>query len=694
MKQLLKVIFIGIAVSLVFSVHGSVLAENTPIEHNTPSDPVYEAKNGLYKNEDAHYFLDVVSPDELEGEGFFDDLWDSVSIDIGDKIQYSLFLLTDGIFGMNFLLTNVMLGILDFAYDSNILNKLIEGIEGNIVAMTGITGNTFGPNGLYGGFLGGVIVAVIAIYTLYQYFVKKASISSFSGLLASLISLTLALVFFSNYGPIIKGANALSIEASALVLSGDINLSADEDDAPVNVTVDQNDGSITSTNLQEKMYDNIFDLMIHNPYLMLQYGTANQSDIGADRVLSLLKAKAYSEDRSEIAIKEVKDYGNDTLTYPNITKRLNFVALMTITNFISSIPIYMLSVSLILFQFWFLIIAMVAPFAFMWSALPNQFGVLKRYFLELSIPLALKIAVSIFALVIFSLSQVLQAINALSNGSAMGLFLTSLIQALILLALFILRKRIFSIFSKGSELLGNVRAEMDNAFVNPMKKGVQNVATVGGAVVGGALAGPQGAMLGSSIGNNMAGALTGNMEPGDMARNAAMTMLAADRLKKKSNDPKPSLEGSKEAPTLDQGDNNDLFGGSTSLDTAYFLSDQGLTSEMVDKTLDSLDKSGLNDLSKEEMKETYDNILLRSQQGNMKEDFATSFSKGIATSRKRKNLENEQKIINKGSSENKRYSLNDFLNDDDVPVPNDNDVPFFPNDNDVPNNFPLEGTNE
>jgi hypothetical protein len=650
LKLFFKSIFISVIVFLLVSIGSNlvVFAESSgsEIQYNTPKDPMYEAKNGVFKNETTYYDLDIVSPESINEEGFVDKFWNAVTgklveEGVNNTIQYAFFSMTRSMFQIDLLLTNIMIGILNFAYDVNIINTLIDSIQSTVVSMTGITNNVFGSSGLYGGFLG-IIAVAVAIYTLYQFVVRKASISAFSGLLTSLISLTIALVFFSSYSEIIKGANTLSVETSKLVLSGNADMTVN------------NDGDINNLTLQEKMNDNIFNLMVHKPYLMLQYGTTNQTAIGDARILNLLKEKPFSQERMELALKEVTEHGNDTLIYPNTTKRMNFAGLMLITNAVSSIPIYLLAGALIIFQFWFLVIAIVAPFALLWSALPNQFGVLKRYFLELSIPLVLKMAVSIFALLIFGLTEVLQTINALSNGSTMGLFLTSLVQALILMTLFLLRKRIFSIFSKGSDLLSNARAEMDNAFVNPFKKGVQNVATVGGAVIGGTMAGPQGAMVGASIGNNVAGALTGSSDPGDVARNTAVSMLAVDRLKNKklADNPKPRLQENYEIPKdvpndspPIQGDSNDLMADTEGLKLAYFLGDKGLTPSVIDKTYDAIDKHNIGQISNDEMDKQFNSIVEQTQQGKMDDDFASTFAKGISKTRKLKELESEQALI-------------------------------------------------
>lgn len=653
MILILRSIVAAVLILVMFFITGSTnftlaasSTDNTSLQYNTPEDPIYGASDGIYKDQKVYYSLDIVSPSSIQEKGFIDKFWDTVTLKsvedkFADAFHYSIFSGALMQFNINLLLTNTMIGILNFAYDTNIINSLIDSVQNVIVSMAGITENAFGSTGLYGGFLG-IIAVVIAVYTLYQFIVKKASITAFSGLLKSLVSLTIALLFFSNFGAIIKGANTISVETTGLMLSGNANMAV------------SSNGNVSSTTIKDKMNDNIFNIFVHKPYLMLQYGTTDQSKIGDERVLNLLSKKIGTTERENVALQEVTEKGNDILTYPSALKRLIFINIVWFTNGMSSIPIYLLSGSLIIFQFWFLIMAMIAPFALLWSSLPNQFGVLKRYFLELSVPLVLKMAVSILALVVFGLNEVIYSIGELSNGTTLGYILSVIVQGLILLTLFLLRKRIFSIFSMGSELLNNVRNEMNNTFVNPFKKSVQGLTTAGGAIVGGVMAGPQGVIIGANMGSSIGNLATGEKEVTDFAKDTAITMLMAERLSKsKINNPNLNENNDSTKNTnvdIPKGDNSSLTAASDGFNLAYYLQDKGLTPEMVDKTFTALEKQGLNDITRDEMNNQYKQILDDTESGNLKGDFASNFANGIAQDRRQRELEKEQQILLDGAN--------------------------------------------
>lgn len=491
---------------------------------NEIQDPMYGSSYGDYKGDNIYYMLDLANPKEIEEIGFFSKAWEFMSLQVVDDkiseaIHYSIFFMVEINFKLNIFMTNIMLSILNFAYDTNLINSLIDNTGETVRSLTGISGTSFGSNGLFGGFLG-LVGLLVAIYTLYQFTVKKASILAFSGILKSLLALTLALLFFSNYSAVLKGAHTVSTDLSAALLSGNVG-----------INIDKESGVIEDTTVREKMNDNIFTMFVHRPYLMLQYGTTIEEDVGASRVEKLLTTPK-GEERKNIVIEEVTEKGNDSLTYSNVVNRLVFAYVMSITNAVSSIPIYLLALSLILFQFWFLVMALIAPFVFLWSAMPEQFGVLKRYFFELSIPLVLKMGMSVIALIIFGITDVLYNINHLGGGTQ-GFIITTLIQSLILFTLFLLRKRIFNVFSLGSRELGLMREQMNATFIEPAQKGLRTTLTTTGAVVGTLAGGPKGAMMGANLGSSLGDAATGQSGFGETTKDMSMSMVMMDRMGRK-----------------------------------------------------------------------------------------------------------------------------------------------------------------
>lgn len=503
---------------------------------NVPSasaeDEMFDANYGQFKNEDYYYDLDLVTQsdvdDATEEKGFFASIADTfdlsnISDGVMEAIYYVFFMIIEFFFSFNLFMTNLMISILDFAYDTNIVNSLVDAMSGTVIGISGLGDGSITVGGLFGSF-SSFIAIVVALYALYQFVIKRAAIGAFGSLLKSIIVFTLALAFFANYTTFLKGAHTISNEFSALILSGTTG----------DVTIDNTTGTVKSNTVQNQMYDNLFMTFVHKPYLLLQYGkTEGIAEEDIKKLLSL-NPNTQSEDRKNEAISQTAS-GNQTMHVSSIWKRYNYTGIMVIGNAVASIPVYLLSLSLLLFQVWFLIMAMVAPFAFLWAALPGQFGVLKRYLFELALPLVLKSVVSIGALLIFGLTEIIYSLSAIAGGGSKGLVLAIVLQTILMMAMFLLRKRIGGIFTKGSEQLAAMREQMHASLIDPAKKGFQNTATaaVGTTVAvatGGALA-P--AMMAANATKEATKAMTGDSSVGDATKSMATTALGYKMLSNK-----------------------------------------------------------------------------------------------------------------------------------------------------------------
>ncbi|MFF5996502.1 hypothetical protein AAGS61_17460 [Lysinibacillus sp. KU-BSD001] len=501
-----------------------------PMYQVSAEDEMFDANYGEFKNEDIYYDLDIITEKEAndDSEGFLTTVINAFDISnisegVMEAIYYVFFLLLELAFSFNMFMTNLMISILDFAYDINIVNDLIDSMSGTVIGISGLGDGSITVGGLFGSF-GGLIAIIVALYTLYQFVVKRASIGAFSSLLKSIIVFTLALAFFSNYTTFLKGAHTISNEFSALILSGTTG----------DAVIDETTGVVKSNTIQTQMYDNLFNTFVHKPYLLLQYG---RTDVSKERALRLLTLdpQTNEEERKNEVINEIDNEQNNTMLVSSIWKRYNYTGIMIIGNAVASIPVYLLSLSLLLFQVWFLIMAMVAPFVFLWAALPGQFGVLKRYLFEFSLPLVLKSVVSIGALLIFGLTEVIYSLSAIAGGGSKGLVLAIVLQTILIMAMFLLRKRIGGIFTKGSEQLALMREQMHASLIDPAKQGFQNTATaaIGTTVAvatGGAVA-P--AMLAANATREATKAMTGDVSIGDATKSIATSALGYKMLSDK-----------------------------------------------------------------------------------------------------------------------------------------------------------------
>lgn len=472
---------------------------------------LYSNKYGELNTTDSHYILDIAPLDKEQMEAEENKSWwqrgwsyvngSALKSEILSQIYEVINLANNFFFQLNIGMTQFMLSALNLAYEFDLIDQLIERVENVMQEISGISDNTFGSSGLFGSFAG-IIAALAAIYACYLYVWKRAAVEYISELMKTVLAFSIALLFFSNYSAFLSGVNQVTTEASQLVLAGSIN-SNNSDENESNQGVD----------LREGMMNNIWTLFVDRPYLFMQYGSDNVDEVGEERIKELLK-QAPGEGRQDYVIdKEIRGQGNAMMTYGSVMERAVFTPLYLFVNLISSIPIFLLALLLLVFQFWFIGIAAVAPFALLFAAIPGQFGVLKKYFVELGLPLVLKIVVSFGALVVFAISEIIYTLNDISAGGASEYVMICVLQFILLALMFFLRKRIKNIFSAGSKEVQALRAEvgsLKDAVTSPIKTGVQGTATVAGAVVGGVVAGGAGAAAGANIGSQAGRIATGD----------------------------------------------------------------------------------------------------------------------------------------------------------------------------------------
>lgn len=609
---------------------------------------------GEFKEEGkSYYHLDAVSDKDVEsfdeGEKFWADTydklfgWADVKENLGNKLSEMVNLVNNIVFDINMFLTYTMLVMYDLAYTADFTEKIIIELESLMSNITGISGGTFSiGNGLFGNLVK-LIAILTGMYALYVFIIKRAFFESFSSVFQTIIALTIAILMFANYTTLLTGANKITTDLSGFVVS----LPSHSDGLESNID-----------DPRTKMKDSIWGMFVDRPYLYMQYGTHDvevlgdgDRDRGIRRVKNILKEpvgekrliKVIEEEASQIT------YDNNMMKYSAVNSRLAFSYFYMMINGLVSLPIYLLSLCLILFQFWFMVIAALAPFALLIGALPGQFSVLKRYFIELGIPLALKIFVSFIALIVFVISDIIYAGDFKSITGASNPFYSYVgagtFNLLLFGTIFILRNRIKDIFSSGSNTIRELR-ESSGTFAAPFKKGVQNVATVGGAVAGAVAGGSAGAMTGAAIGGSVGKVVTGEGRVSDVAGSAMKSQHLAHLNKMAQSQDATKLTG------LDK----------SKLDN--FFDKNNLTPEMKTDTMEAFEEAGINNLTYDELNEQFNKI--RSSE-DLDGNFSNSFVNGISDKRKSNAAEMEKDLLFPGR-EKKQEQTKAVLSDTGMPT--------------------------
>lgn len=434
---------------------------------------------------------------------YFSDTADDTIGSVKDMIVSMFLMIVQAIFQFNIMMTDFLMSCLDASMNGSIINFMIDLTENKIQDLAGISGTSISSKGLYGS-LGGLFALISVGYMVYLYFVKRAPLEAARSLLQPLLSVFIAIALIGNLGTVLKGINSMTTEFSSVISTA---------------TQDKGDGTRVDT-----MKDGIYKMMIHRPWLYLQFGSANEDEIGKKRIEALLLNSPDSDKKRKAIKSEISEHGNEMVQPGSIITRLVYVSMFTGVNGFLSIPLWILSFIFLTLQIYFVIVACLAPFVLIWSVLPNQFSIVRRYSVELIYPMAVKLMISFLALILFTISDIVYKIP-MTKGLG-GYYISVYVQLVILLVLFFMRKRIAKLFAGTQGYLNEIRRSTD-LVKEPVKKSVENTATLAGAAVGAAVGGPQGAMAGANLGKNIGKTAIGEGDPTATAASALMSMNMA-----------------------------------------------------------------------------------------------------------------------------------------------------------------------
>lgn len=503
-KRFLSLIFSIVMVLTI--VPGPVLANELDRELEEAGDNLYRDLGvfGPYKDEDRRYYQDIEvityeEQQEVEEEAEDDDsgftwynpgTWMSSLVGgITDDVQgaaqnmmvSALLMMVTFLFEFNILMTDFLLICLDVAMDGVVLNSLISVVESTIQDVSGISksGGIISGTGVFGT-LGLTFAAIAVGYMAWVFLVQRAPIQGLKSAFQPMLAVLLAILFISNFGDVLRGLNSITTEVS--------------------------EGIATATQQYEEVGDFVHTVFIHRPWMYLNFDTADEEAVGKDRVETFLLNPSDSPEKRE-AVKAEYSEGNEMMAPGSGVKRLGYVVMFHVVNALLSAPIWILSFILFALQVYFVAIAAIAPFALIMSMLPNQGGIMIRYFKELMYPLAVKLFVSFLALIVFTIQTI--SFSVPTSGGFTGYWISVFVQMVIYLVLFLMRKRIISIFAAARGYLKDI-AQSRKLVTDPAKQTVTGTSTVVGATVGAIAGGPQGAMAGASLGSSVGKATTGD----------------------------------------------------------------------------------------------------------------------------------------------------------------------------------------
>ncbi|EUJ44704.1 CD3337/EF1877 family mobilome membrane protein [Listeria fleischmannii] len=342
---------------------------------------------------------------------YFTDKADDIMGSVQDMIISMFLMLVKTCFQFNIMMTNFVLTALHFSMNGNLMNYLISILGTKIQDTAGIHNGQIGSTGTFGTLAS--LFAVIAVcYVVYVFSFKRAPLEGIKSIVQPIVALALAITLITSFQTITVWINTITSELTNGIATA---------------TQKNNSGTTKLDTLE----DGVFNMMVHHPWLYLEFGTADEDSLGSKRVEDLLLNTPQSKDKQVALKKEVKDYHNEMVLPNSIINRMVYVGLFTVVNGFLSIPIWLLAFAFLGLQLYFIFMASLAPFVLVMCILPNQMGILWRYLAELTFPLGAKIVVSFLAMIMFTIMDVVYDIPL--TAGLMGYFASVYLQFVIMI---------------------------------------------------------------------------------------------------------------------------------------------------------------------------------------------------------------------------------------------------------------------
>ncbi|WP_239257319.1 CD3337/EF1877 family mobilome membrane protein [Listeria ilorinensis] len=388
--------------------------------------------------------------DNYQLDFYVDMGWDWLPWQWGDGLAhtayYALYLITCFIWSINVALSYLVGYVLQEAYSLDFIGDMIGAVSTNIQALAGVDKSGFKASGLYPSLVP-FLILVLGAYVVWVGMLKKHFAKAISAILIFTVLLVGSMGFIAYSDGYLNKINDFSKDFNTAVL--DITSKMIMPNSPS-----------AGKNPEVAMRDMLFEIQIKKPYLILQYGTMDETKIGEDRIDELLSQSPYDNDsdREDIAKNEVEDEENSNMGFQMVPERLGMVLLVSVLNLVIDVCILVLAGLTIYAQIMFIIYVMFLVIALLAALIPNQ----QKTALDASLKVVNALFTKVGITLILTISMVIS--NMMYGLTENGSFLWMMIVQIIVFV---------AILFKTNELLGYVHLKAEGAgSVTGFAKGV------------------------------------------------------------------------------------------------------------------------------------------------------------------------------------------------------------------------------
>lgn len=330
---------------------------------------------------------------------------------IDNKISSVFYGISDGIWLISVLLSSGTGYIVQQTYSLDFIGDMTDDIGKNIQILAGMnTGSKkFNADGFYTWLLL-FIVLIVGGYMAYAGLIKRKTTEAVSAAVNMLVIFLLTAAFIAYAPQYIKNINDFSADLSNGVLELGAKL----------VMPGNDEMGVKAT---DKIRNNLFAIQVYKPWLLLQFGTTDETAIESERIaagvdgdriksiLSVSPVTNFGEDRQTAVKTDIETYKNVNMTVTSVIGRFGTVLLVFFLNLIISIFVVIMCGLVIFTQLLFIIFALYLPLNFILSMLPTYNGLLKKAVEKLFNTILMRAGLTLLITIAFSLSAMIYSMS-------------------------------------------------------------------------------------------------------------------------------------------------------------------------------------------------------------------------------------------------------------------------------------------
>lgn len=424
-----------------------------------PEEKIKQSEEAGYevnyaKYDSSRYTLEF----EVDGQNWWD---------VAEKAEnlghYTLYQLDNTIWQVILSWDFTVISAIQSAFSLDIVDEFADTVEKTIQQFAGFNGTSIiSGKGLWGGFILFIIV-ISGAWFAYKGLYKRDQTNTITSMITMMVIFMASLAFFANAGGIMKELNAISGGISTELMGISLNLSnLETDESTDNVEYDDKDSRVnrdgttdaesskgSSVTYPFRLADQVYHLLIYEPYLMLQYGDVNGSKgVTKARAKKLLSQKPGSEARKQIVKQEVigadGNPPNIMMTTKGTFQRLSILLLLGVTHFVIGIVFFITAGAVILYQFFFIIFALFAPIALLLALYPAWSSIAVNWLKRFLGYQLIKIVLGVFLSVLLTISNFLYR---LTPPKDYGYSWTIIMQLILVVGVMWKRKELFGVLN-------------------------------------------------------------------------------------------------------------------------------------------------------------------------------------------------------------------------------------------------------